>query len=120
MVKVDKDRRIAARDEGMRLLSDWRDYCQQHQSAILKDLDAIHGLPATAAALLSPAEREEIAPDILNACLEAEQPFTDSPMFVAPVSETPAAAASATVPDRSRSGDCPCPGMAMLVTPPLL
>ena len=121
VIKVDKDRRIAAHDEGIRLLGQWREYCQQHQSAILKDLDTIHGLPATAAALLSPAEREEIAPDVLNACLEAEEPFTASPMFVAPVFETPAAQPS--------SGPCGCrcdsdslnhDGMAMLVTPPLL
>lgn len=121
VIKVDKDRRIAAHDEGIRLLGQWREYCQQHQEAILRDLDTIHGLPATAAALLSPAEREEIAPDVLNACLEAEEPFTASPMFVAPVFETPAAQPSA--------GPCGCrcdsdslnhDGMAMLVTPPLL
>ena len=40
---------------------------------------------------LSPAEREEIAPDVLNACLEAEEPYTTSPMFVAPSSPSPMA-----------------------------
>ena len=120
VIKVDKDRKIQAHDEGIRLLGQWREYCQLHQSAILKDLDTIHGLPATAAALLSPAEREEIAPNVLNACLEAEEPFTTSPMFVAPVFKT-------TTDEKTDSKACSCQcdglngnGMAMLVTPPLL
>ncbi len=130
VIKVDKDRRIAAHDEGIRLLGQWREYCQFHQSAILKDLDTIHGLPATAAALLSPAEREEIAPDVLNACLEAEKPFTMSPMFVAPVFETPTDEKSSNgtreaLGSSKKLSNCQCSdlnhdGMAMLVTPPLL
>ena len=119
VIKVDKDRKIQAHDEGIRLLGQWREYCQLHQSAILKDLDTIHGLPATAAALLSPAEREEIAPDVLNACLEAEEPFTTSPMFVAPVFAEPEAAKGS-----GTSAPCPCDHDCeidgMLVTPPLL
>ena len=119
VIKVDKDRKIQAHDEGIRLLGQWREYCQLHQSAILKDLDTIHGLPATAAALLSPAEREEIAPDVLNACLEAEEPFTTSPMFVAPVFAEPEGAKGS-----GTSAPCPCdhePRIdGMLVTPPLL
>ena len=120
VIKVDKDRKIQAHDEGIRLLDQWREYCQLHQSAILKDLDTIHGLPATAAALLSPAEREEIAPDVLNACLEAEEPFTTSPMFLAPVFKT-------TTDEKtdSKACSCQCDGlnsddMVMLVTPPLM
>lgn len=119
VLRVEKDRRIAAHDEGIRLLGQWREYCQQHQSAILKDLDTIHGLPATAAALLSPTDREQLAPDVLNACLEAEQPFTDSPMFVAPVFETPAESKSPCG-CRCDSDNLNHDGMAMLVTPPLL
>ena len=119
VIKVDKDRKIQAHDEGIRLLGQWREYCQLHQSAILKDLDTIHGLPATAAALLSPAEREEIAPDVLNACLEAEEPFTTSPMFVAPVFAEPEGAKGS-----GTSAPCPCdhePRIdGMLVTAPLL
>ena len=119
VIKVDKDRKIQAHDEGIRLLGQWREYCQLHQSAILKDLDTIHGLPATAAALLSPAEREEIAPDVLNACLEAEEPFTTSPMFLAPVFAEPEGAKGS-----GTSAPCPCdhePRIdGMLVTPPLL
>lgn len=117
VIKIDKDRKIQAHDEGIRLLGQWREYCQLHQSAILKDLDTIHGLPATAAALLSPADREAIAPDVLNACLEAEQPFTDSPMFLAPVFETPAEPKS---PCGCQCSNLNHDGMAMLVTPPLL
>jgi hypothetical protein len=117
VIKVDKDRRIAAHDEGIRLLGQWREYCQQHQEAILKDIDTIHGLPPTAAALLSPSERETIATDVLNACLEAEQPYTDSPMFLAPVFETPTT-------EDNKIVDCQCENRqffdGMLVTPPLL
>jgi hypothetical protein len=131
VIKVDKDRRIAAHDEGIRLLGQWREYCQQHQSAILKDLDTIHGMPATAAALLSPEEQEALDPAVLNACLEAEQPFTDSPMFLAPVWESESEGTGSADKKRSAgSGACPCDsggcdslnhdGMAMLVTPPLL
>ena len=119
VIKVDKDRKIQAHDEGIRLLGQWRDYCQQHQSAILKDLDTIHGLPPTAAALLSPTDREQLAPDVLNACLEAERPFTDSPMFLAPVFAEPEGAKGS-----GTSAPCPCdhePRIdGMLVTPPLL
>ena len=118
VLRVEKDRRIAARDEGMRLLSDWLTWCQQHQTAILRDLDTLHGLPPTAAALLSPADREHLQEDVLQACLEAERPFTDSPMFLAPVWEQPQSSDTA-------SGACPCDSPAceidgMLVTPPLL
>lgn len=125
VIRVDKDRKIQAHDEGIRLLGQWREYCQQHQSAILKDLDTIHGLPATAAALLSPEEQEALDPAVLNACLEAEQPFTESPMFVAPVFEESSGTGSADTKRSAGSGACPCDslnhdGMAMLVTPPLL
>ena len=119
VLRVEKDRRIAARDEGMRLLSDWLTWCQQHQQAILFDLDTLHGLPPTAAALLSPADREQMQEDVLQACLEAERPFTDSPMFLAPVFAEPEGAKGS-----GTSAPCPCdhePRIdGMLVTPPLL
>jgi hypothetical protein len=126
VIKVDKDRKIQAHDEGIRLLGQWREYCQLHQSAILKDLDTIHGLPPTAAALLSPEERQQMQEDVLNACLEAEQPFTDSPMFLAPESGGQVIDSSQrnqpTCPNDSGSGACPhdCEIDSMLVTPPLL
>ena len=125
VLRVDKDRRIAARDEGMRLLSDWLAWCRQHQQAILRDLDTAHGLPPTAAALLSPEERQKMQEDVLQACLEAEQPFTDSPMFLAPVWESESSGTGSADTKRSAgSGACPhdsdCGIDSMLVTPPLL
>lgn len=119
VIKVDKDRRIAARDEGMRLLSDWLTWCQQHQTAILRDLDTLAGLPATAAALLSPEDQKKLDPAQLAALLEAERPFTDSPMFLAPVFAEPEAAKGS-----GTSAPCPCDHDCeidgMLVTAPLL
>jgi hypothetical protein len=122
VIKVDKDRKIQAHDEGIRLLGQWREYCQLHQSAILKDLDTIHGLPPTAAALLSPEERQQMQEDVLNACLEAEQPFTDSPMFLAPVWESEPQSAGTGSLSGKAPGACPhdCEIDSMLVTPPLL
>ena len=120
VIKVDKDRRIAARDEGMRLLSDWLAWCQQHQTAILRDLDTLAGLPATAAALLSPEDQKKLDPAQLAALLEAERPFTDSPMFLAPVWESESSDAKGS----GTSAPCPCDHDheidGMLVTPPLL
>jgi len=120
VIKVDKDRRIAAHDEGIRLLGQFADYCQQHQSAILKALDQQAGYPPIAAAMLSPQDQEAIATDVLQGCLEAEAPFTESPLFVAPSFPT-----EATTPAESSAGKCTCctddrTGMSMLVTPPLL
>lgn len=119
VLRVEKDRRIAARDEGMRLLSDWLTWCQQHQTAILRDLDTLAGLPATAAALLSPEDQKKLDPAQLAALLEAERPFTDSPMFLAPVFAEPEAAKGS-----GTSAPCPCDHDCeidgMLVTAPLL
>lgn len=119
VVKVDKDRRIAARDEGMRLLGDWLGWCQQHQTAILRDLDVAAGFPATAAAMLSPEEQSQLDEDVLKGCLEAEQPYVASPMFVAPVFAEPEGTKGS-----GTSAPCPCdhePRIdGMLVTPPLL
>lgn len=119
VLRVEKDRRIAARDEGMRLLSDWLAWCQQHQTAILRDLDTLHGLPPTAAALLSPEDQKKLDPAQLAALLEAERPFTDSPMFLAPVFAEPEAAKGS-----GTSAPCPCDHDCeidgMLVTAPLL
>lgn len=119
VLRVEKDRRIAARDEGMRLLSDWLAWCQQHQTAILRDLDTLAGLPATAAALLSPEDQKKLDPAQLAALLEAERPFTDSPMFLAPVFAEPEGSKGS-----GTSAPCPCDHDCeidgMLVTPPLL
>jgi len=49
VIKVDKQRKIDAHDEGVRLLGSFCDYCRQHQPAILTALgdnaDAYHGSP---------------------------------------------------------------------------
>lgn len=118
VLRVEKDRRIAARDEGMRLLSDWLSWCQQHQQAILFDLDTLAGLPATAAALLSPEDQKKLDPAQLAALLEAERPFTDSPMFLAPVWEQPQSSGTAPGACPHDTHDCEIDGM--LVTAPLL
>lgn len=120
VIKVDKDRRIAARDEGVRLLGQFREYCRQHQESILKALDESAGLAPTAAALLSPAEQEELDQAVLKACLEAEEPYTKSPLFVEPVFETPSDGKGTDTPCCCRDSDFNNDDMAMLVTPPLL
>lgn len=61
VIKVDKERRIAARDEGVRLLGQFREYCQQHQDTILHDL----------------GNQAEV--------------YEHSPLYVQPVPEVPAA-----------------------------
>lgn len=120
VIKVDKDRRIAAHDEGVRLLGQFREYCQQHQEAVLKALDEAEGLTPTAAALLSPAEQKELDPAVLKACLEAEEPYTKSPLFIEPVFETPSDGKSTNTSCCCSDGDFNNDNMAMLVTPPLL
>ena len=120
VLKVDKDRRIAAHDEGIRLLGQWREYCQQQQTAILKALDESAGLQPTAAALLSPDDQKALDPALLAACLEAESPFTTSPMFLAPVWES-SGTGSADAKQSEESGACDSrDGLSMLVTPPIL
>lgn len=128
ILKIDKERKIHARDEAVRLLSDLRTYCVPRQETILKALDELHGLPATAAALLSEADRALLEEDILQSCLEAEAPYTASPYFVAPPAVTTPTAGS--VPCGSPAGSrpvCCCTTAAqsqgqgpLLVTPPLL
>lgn len=128
ILKIDNERKIHARDEAVRLLSDLRTYCIPRQESILKALDELHGLPATAAALLPEADRALLEEDLLQSLLEAETPYTASPYFVAPPAATPAAG---SVPCGSPAGSprpvCCCPTAAqshgqgaLLVTPPLL
>jgi len=126
ILKIDKERKIHARDEAVRLLSDLRTYCVPRQETILKALDELHGLPATAAALLPEADRALLEEDLLQSLLEAEAPYTASPYFVAPPATTAPAANS--VPCGSPAGStrpvCCCTTAAqpssLLVTPPLL
>ena len=120
VLKYDKEQKIQSRDDGVRKMQDACDDIRSHQEDILKALDQAAGFPPTAAAMLSPQDREQIATDVLQGCLEAEAPFTASPLFVEP--EFPATDPdTAAVPDGSPS-DCTCQrdGLSMLVTPPLL
>ena len=127
ILKIDNERKIHARDEAVRLLSDLRSYCVQRQESILKALDELHGLPPTAAALLPEADRALLEEDLLQSLLEAEAPYTASPYFIAPSAAVPAAG---SVPCGSPAGArpvCCCTTAAqshgqgpLLVTPPLL
>ena len=128
ILKIDKERKIHARDEAVRLLSDLRTYCVPRQEPILKALDELHGLPATAAALLPEADRALLEEDLLQSLLKAEAPYTASPYFIAPPATTVPVADS--VPCGSPAGSrpvCCCTTAAqshgqgpLLVTPPLL
>lgn len=131
VMKIDKERRIAARDESVRLLATLREYCQQHQADILRALDQAAGFPPTAAALLTEADRALIEEDILQGCLEAEAPYTSSPYFLAPAAPnqgagtTSEAATRPCCPRRSVNGGTSAVDVsgshdALLVTPPLL
>ncbi len=137
VVRIDKDRRIAARDEGVRLLGSLREYCQQHQQDILRDLDTAASLTPRAVALLTPTEIEALlhdedparalTPELLQQYLNAEQPYTASPYFVAPADS--ATEHTGSDPSVGTTGGltpaCGCQSATnrpdgLLVTPPLL
>jgi hypothetical protein len=104
-------------------MQDACDFIRANQENILKALDQAAGFPPTAAALLSPQDREQIAPDVLQGCLEAEQPFTASPLFTAPVFAQPSDISHQTSSIDHQPSDIshqPSSGLSMLVTPPLL
>ena len=110
VVKVDKDRRIAAHDEGIRLLGQFAsEYCQEHQDDILLAL----GLPKD---VLQAMNAGAIAPaDLLTDYPEAFA-YVVSPLFVAPVVKADAAPSQ-----KSPSACSSEPRIdGMLVTPPLL
>ena len=137
VLKYDKEQKIQSRDDGVRKMQDACDFIRRNQHAILCALDVAAGFPATAAAELSPQDRDQLEEDVLQGCLEAEAPFTTSPLFTA-VNH------GDWNNDRSAAGDqgsCPrdshCPnqgnthhpssiphqpssGLSMLVTEPLL
>ena len=137
VLKYDKEQKIQSRDDGVRKMQDACDFIRRHQHAILCALDVAAGFPATAAAELSPQDRDQLEEGVLQGCLEAEAPFTTSPLFTA-VNH------GDWNNDRSAAGDqgsCPrdahCPnqgnthhpssishqpssGLSMLVTEPLL
>ena len=137
VLKYDKEAKLQAHDDGVRKMQDACDFIRRHQHAILCTLDVAAGFPATAAAELSPQDRDQLEEDVLQGCLEAEAPFTTSPLYTA-VNH------GDWNNDRSAAGDqgsCPrdahCPnqgnthhpssishhpssGLSMLVTEPLL
>ena len=126
VLKYDKEAKLQAHDDGVRKLQDTCDFIRRHQHAVLCALDVAAGFPATAAAELSPQDRDQLEEDVLQGCLEAEQPFTTSPLFTAPVFAQPApapseAAVSCGLPAESV---CHCPDngntSAACWTPPLL
>lgn len=112
VVKVEKDRRIAARDEGVRLLGQLTsEYCPQHQDDILLAL----GLPKD---VLQAMKTGAVNPDDLQADYPVAYTYIESPLFVAPVVtvEEPAPAGCASVSQQDFNSD----DMALHVTMPLL
>lgn len=83
VLKYDKEAKIQSRDDGVRKMQDACDFIRRNQHAILCALDVAAGFPATAAAELSPQDRDQLEEDVLQGCLEAEAPFTTSPLFTA-------------------------------------
>jgi hypothetical protein len=83
VLKYDKEAKLQAHDDGVRKMQDACDFIRRNQHAILCALDVAAGFPATAAAELSPQDRDQLEEDVLQGCLEAEAPFTASPLFTA-------------------------------------
>ena len=83
VLKYDKEAKLQAHDDGIRKMQDACDFIRRNQHAILCALDVAAGFPATAAAELSPQDRDQLEEDVLQGCLEAEAPFTTSPLFTA-------------------------------------
>jgi hypothetical protein len=83
VLKYDKEAKLQAHDDGVRKMQDACDFIRRNQHAILCALDVAKGFPATAAAELSPQDRDQLEEDVLQGCLEAEAPFTTSPLFTA-------------------------------------
>ncbi len=111
VVKVDKDRRIAARDEGVRLLGQLMgEYCPQHQDDILLAL----GLPKD---VLQAMKAGAVDPSDLQTDYPVAYTYITSPMFVAPVASSEA---SSQQPCDCHASDFNGPDMALHVTMPLL
>ena len=83
VLKYDKEAKLQAHDDGVRKMQDACDFIRRHQHAILCALDIAAGFPATAAAEFSPQDRDALEEGVLQGCLEAEAPFTTSPLFTA-------------------------------------
>ena len=137
VLKYDKEAKLQAHDDGVRKIQDACDFIRRHQHAILCALDVAAGFPATAAAELSPQDRDQLEEDVLQGCLEAEAPFTTSPLFTAVNhgdwnNDRSAAGDQGSCPRDARCPDQgnthrpssiphhPSSGLSMLVTEPLL
>ena len=123
VLKYDKEAKIQSRDDGVRKMQDACDFIRRHQHAILCALDVAAGFPATAAAELSPQDRDQLEEDVLQGCLEAEALFTTSPLFTAPVFAQPSDISpqpSAIKHHPSAIIHQPSDSLSMLVTEPLL
>jgi hypothetical protein len=83
VLKYDKEAKLQAHDDGVRKMQDACDFIRRNQHAILCALDVAAGFTATAATELSPQDRDQLEEDVLQGCLEAEAPFTASPLFTA-------------------------------------
>ena len=111
VVKVDKDRRIAARDEGVRLLGQLMgEYCPQHQDDILLAL----GLPKD---VLQAMKAGAVDPSDLQTDYPVAYTYIASPLFVAPVAPSEA---SSQQPCDCHASDFNGSDMALHVTMPLL
>ena len=133
VLKYDKEAKLQAHDDGMRKMQDACDFIRRNQHAILCALDVAAGFPATAAAELSPIDRDLLEEGVLQGCLEAEAPFTASPLFTAVNhgdwnTDRSAAGDQGSCP-RDAQGNThhpssiihqPSSGLSMLVTEPLL
>ena len=113
VIKVDKDRRIAAHDEGVRLLGQFTsEYCPQHQDDILLAL----GLPSS---VLQAMNAGAVSPDDLQADYPVAYTYIKSPLFVAPVvpaeESAPVGCTAVSQQEYLNSDD-----MALHVTMPLL
>lgn len=90
VIKVDKQRKIDAHDEGVRLLGQFCDYCQQHQD------------------------------DILTALGDKEDAYKSSPLYIEPQPAPAPDASQSGCKCGCGADDFNRPGMAMHVTMPLL
>ena len=90
VIKVDKQRKIDAHDEGVRLLGQFCEYCRQHQ------------------------------PDILTALGDQADAYRNSPLYIAPQPEPATNGQCSMVNGQYSPSDFNNPDMALHVTMPLL
>jgi len=113
VIRVEKQRKIDARDEGVRLIGQFRVYCQQHQDDILLAL----GLPQS---VLEDMKEGKTQPADLQADYPQAYAYCISPMFVPYPAPQAEADDGANRPHQCRAADFNSPDMALHVTMPLL